>query len=308
MYRTILPALTILLPALLACEGESPVEPEPQLTTRTELLVSTEWLAARLQDPAVVVLHVGTQANYDAGHVPGARFVALAPLQPTRDGIPLELAEPAVLREAFEAAGVSAQSHVIVTGDGITQAARGFYMLEYLGHPRVSLLDGNKQGWAADGRTLSLERVAPTRASLATTLRPERLAVLDWVRQNLQRNGIVLVDARPKVDYAGDVEPNATIPRPGHIPGAHNVFWQDAVVSTAVPRLKDVETLRALYAPTGAGPRSTVVAYCFSGMLSSVGYFVARYLGYDVKLYDGSMFEWSPRTELPVAKCASPNC
>jgi thiosulfate/3-mercaptopyruvate sulfurtransferase len=307
MYRKSSPALTILLAALVACDGKSPLE--PQLTTRTDLLVSGEWLAARLQDPTVVVLHVGTQANYDAGHIPGARFVALAPLQPTRGGIPLMLAEPAVLREAFEAAGVSAQSHVVVTGDGIVQAARGFFMLEYLGHPRVSLLDGSKPGWAADGRALSTQRAAPpTRASLTTTLRADRLATLDWVRQNMQRDGIVLVDARSKADYAGEVEPTATIPRPGHIPGAHNVFWQDLVASTAVPRLKDVTALRTLYAATGAGPRSTIVAYCFSGMLSSIGYFVARYLGYDVKLYDGSMFEWSPRTELPVARCGSPTC
>jgi thiosulfate/3-mercaptopyruvate sulfurtransferase len=297
--------LCVLLAA--ACD-RSPTAPEPQLTTRTELLVSTDWLAGRLQDPSVVVLHAGTQANYDAGHIPGARLVILAPLQPTTNDIPFIMASAQVLRDAFEAAGVSTQSHVVVTGDGITQAARGFFMLDYLGHPRVSLLDGGKQAWQADNRPLSTERVTPTRGSIAATVRHERLALIDWVAQNRQRPGVFLVDARPAADYAGDVAPTATLPRPGHIPGAWNVPWQELVTSTTVPRLKDAASLQALYAHFGTDPRNTVVAYCFSGMLSSMNYFVARYLGYEAQLFDGSMFEWSRRMELPVAKCPNRDC
>jgi thiosulfate/3-mercaptopyruvate sulfurtransferase len=302
--------VTILLVATLVagCSDRTVIEPDPTLQTRTDLLVSTEWLSSRLQDPAVIVLHVGTQANYDAGHVPGARFINLGPLQPTQNEIPLMLSSAAVLREAFEAAGVTASSHVILTGDGITQATRGFFMLEYLGHAKVSLLDGGKAVWQAEGRPLSTERVTATRTSLATALAADRLATLDWVAQNRQRADVALVDARGAADYAGDVAPTATLPRPGHIPGAWNIAWADLVVSTTAPRMKDVEALRALYAPVGTDPRTTVVAYCFSGMLSSVGYFAARYLGYDVRLYDGSMFEWSRRDDLPVAKCATRSC
>jgi thiosulfate/3-mercaptopyruvate sulfurtransferase len=303
-------ALT-LLPVLLllgaACD-RSPTEPEPQLSVRSELLVSTEWLAARLQDPSIVVLHIGTQANYDAGHIPGARLVALAPLQPTTNDIPFVMANAQVLRDAFEAAGVNAQSHVVLSGDGITQAARGFFMLDYLGHPRVSLLDGGKQAWQADNRPLSTDRVTATRGSMPVTVRNDRLALVDWVVQNRQQPGIFLVDARTPADYAGDVAATPTLPRPGHIPGAWNVPWQDLLTSTSIPRLKDAASLQTLYATFGTDPRSTVVAYCFSGMLSSLNYFVARYLGYEARLYDGSMFEWSRRTELPVAKCANRDC
>jgi thiosulfate/3-mercaptopyruvate sulfurtransferase len=302
------PLLAIAIPLLAVACGDGITEPEPQLAIRSELLVSTEWLAARLQDPGVVVLHMGTQANYDAGHIPGARFVALAPLQPTTNDIPFMLADAQSLRNAFEAAGVDGQSHIVVTGDAITHAARGFFMLDYLGHPRVSLLDGGKQAWQAENRTLSAERVMPTRSTMGTAIRAERLASIDWVVQNRQKAGTFLVDARPAADYAGDVAPTATLPRPGHIPGAWNVPWQDLVVSTSVPRLNDVATLRAAYASFGTDPRNTVVAYCFSGMLSSLNYFVARYLGYEARLYDGSMFEWSKRSELPVAKCPTRDC
>jgi thiosulfate/3-mercaptopyruvate sulfurtransferase len=301
-------AFTMAIPLLAACGDGSVTEPEPQLATRSELLVSADWLAGRLQDPGVVVLHMGTQANYNAGHIPGARLVALGPLQPTTNDIPLMLADAQVLRSAFEAAGVGAQSHVVVTGDGLTQATRGFFMLEYLGHPRVSLLDGGKQAWQADSRPLTTETVTPARGTMGTSVQAARLAAADWVNQNRRAAGIFLVDARGAADYAGEVAPTTNLPRPGHIPGAWNVPWQELVVSTTVPRMKDVESLRELYEPFGTDPRNMVVAYCFSGMLSSVNYFVARYLGYEARLYDGSMFEWSRRQDLPVAACASRQC
>jgi thiosulfate/3-mercaptopyruvate sulfurtransferase len=290
---------------LASCEG---TPTEPTLTTEADLLVSTQWLAGQLQNPSVVVLHVGTLTNFNAGHIPGARFVNLAPLQPARDGIPLMLADASVLREAFEAAGVSNAAHVVVYGDGPLQAARGFFMLDYLGHPRVSLLDGGKVVWSAEGRALSTEAITPSRGAFTPQVRTERLVTAEWVRDRLQEPRTVLIDARPAADYAGEVPPTAQVPRPGHIPGAHNVFWAQTLVSTDVPRLKDIEALRALYGATGAGPRDAVVTYCLSGMMSSVAYFVARYLGYDAKLYDGSFFDWSPRQELPVAKCATPRC
>jgi thiosulfate/3-mercaptopyruvate sulfurtransferase len=308
MRKPLIPAVLLAAALGAGCSDRTITEPEPTLRTRTELLVSTDWLSSRLQDPSVVVLHVGTQANYDAGHLPGARFVNLGPLQPTQHDIPLMLASVAVLREAFEAAGVSASSHVILTGDGLAQATRGFFMLEYLGHTKVSLLDGGKAVWQAEGRPLSTERVTVTRSNLATSPAADRLATLDWVMQNGQRPGVALVDARAPVDYAGDVAPTANLPRPGHIPGAWNIPWTELVVSTSAPRMKDVESLLSLHASLGTDPRTTVVPYCFSGMLSSVSYFAARYLGYDVKLYDGSMFEWSRRADLPVAKCATRTC
>jgi thiosulfate/3-mercaptopyruvate sulfurtransferase len=308
MRNPVIPAVLLAAALLAGCSDRTITEPEPTLRTLTDLLVSTDWLSSRLQDPSIVVLHVGTQANYDAGHIPGARFVNLGPLQPTQNEIPLMLASAAVLREAFEAAGVTASSRVILTGDGIAQAARGFFMLEYLGHTKVSLLDGGKAVWQAEGRPLSTERVTATRTSLATSLAADRLASLDWVTHNRQRAGVALVDARTAADYAGDAAPTATLPRPGHIPGAWNIPWTELVVSTSAPRMKDVESLRSLFAPLGTDPRTTMVPYCFSGMLSSVGYFAARYLGYDVKLYDGSMFEWSKRADLPVAKCNARTC
>jgi thiosulfate/3-mercaptopyruvate sulfurtransferase len=280
----------------------------PPVALQPQLLVSTDWLADNLDHPNVVVLHFGTLASYNAGHIPGAHWVFLAPLQPTQNGVPSMLLGDEQLRAAIEAAGVSTSDHVIVTSDNITAATRGFFILDYLGHPRVSLLDGGNMAWRANGLPVSTQMETPIPGSMATPTRSDRLVTADWVFAALWNEDVTLLDARPFAAYDGTASPNPNPPRSGHIPGAHSVFWQQFIISTANPVLKNPEVLRQLMAGTGATVSSTVVTYCFSGMLSSFAYFVARYLGYDAKLYDGSMFEWSPRTDLPIATCGTPWC
>jgi thiosulfate/3-mercaptopyruvate sulfurtransferase len=212
------------------------------------------------------------------------------------------------LRAAIQAAGVSTSDQVIVSSDNITAATRGFFILDYLGHPRVSLLDGGNVAWRASGLPVSTQMETPTPGSMVTPTRSDRLVTWDWVFAALENEDVTLLDARPFAAYQGTANPNPNPPRNGHIPGAHSVFWPQFLVSAANPVLKDPEILRQLVASTGATTSSTVVTYCFSGMLSSVAYFVVRYLGYDASLYDGSMFEWSPRLDLPIATCGTPWC
>jgi thiosulfate/3-mercaptopyruvate sulfurtransferase len=110
----------------------------------------------------------------------------------------------------------------------------------------------------------------------------------------------VILDARPPAEFSGEV-PGADVGRPGHIPGARNLFWQDLVRSPEEPRLKDEAELRRLFEAAGVGPGDTVVAYCRTGGQASFLYTVASHLGYDVVLYDGSFVDWS-RTDYPVAR------
>lgn len=315
---SLLAAATLLLTA--CADGAPPItgpaeslsfsrpEAVPPVALRPQLLVSADWLADNLERQNVVVLHFGTLANYNAGHIPGASFVNLPALQPAQNGVSTILLGDEQLRTAIEAAGVSTSMHVIVSGDNITAAARGFFILDYLGHPSVSLLDGGNVAWRAAGLPVSTQMETTTPGSMVTPTRTERRATWDWVLAALGTEAVTLLDARPFAEYAGTANPTANPPRQGHIPGAHSVFWQQFIISTANPVLKDPEILRQLVAGTGATMNSAVVSYCFSGMLSSVAYFVARYLGYDAKLYDGSMFEWSPRTDLPIATCGTPWC
>jgi thiosulfate/3-mercaptopyruvate sulfurtransferase len=253
------------------------------VATRQNLLVTAEWLHHNLDRPGIVVLHFGSAAGYNAGHVPGARLVTLASVQSTQNGVPIMLNAPAVLRSVLEAAGVSTGNHVIVTGDDALGAARGFFILEYLGHPRVSLLDGGRAAWgAAYELSTEMPQVKPGR--MVTPVRTGLVVTGDQVQGMLGDPGVRLVDARPAANYNG-----------GHIPGAASLPWASLVVSPALPLLRPVPELRAAFAGTGALVRNDVVVYCTSGMMSSVAYFVARYLGYDVTVYDGSILEWNAK-------------
>src|SRR5690606_36808336 len=111
---------------------------------------------------------------------------------------------------------------------------------------------------------------------------------------------VALLEARPEDQYSG-ANPGADVPRAGHIPGAVNIFWERMIHSAAEPRLRDVESLRALFREAGIEPGDTVVAYCRTGMQASYAYFVSRVLGYETRLYDGSFMDWSRREALPVS-------
>jgi thiosulfate/3-mercaptopyruvate sulfurtransferase len=298
MMRTkiVIGAMLAGLLSLVGCNG-TPTEPvpvpsapglagsdleRPPVATPPGLLVSVNWLAENRTRPNVVVLHVGTLANYSQGHVPGAWFVNLASLQSTQNGVPVMLNPPDVLRSVLEAAGVTTSQHVILTGDGPLPAARGFFILEYLGHPSVHLLDGGRAAWQAAYGLTTEPASADRPGRMVTPVRDDRLATADWVHARLGDPRVELLDARPAGDFAVS-----------RIPGAASLPWTQLVESVAMPRLRPVPELRALYSQAGAEASDEVVAYCTSGMMSSMGYFAARYLGYRVRLYDGSMLEWT---------------
>jgi thiosulfate/3-mercaptopyruvate sulfurtransferase len=261
--------------------------------------------------------------------------------------MPVELPTAEALETAFEAAGVSDDSRVVVYGDmGGLAAARAFFTLDYLGHP-PAILDGGLEAWRAGGHRVDTSvPPAPARGSLTPTLHPDRLVDAEWVRGHLRDSTVALIDARPPEQFSG-ATPGQGITRPGHLPGAHNLFWQNTLASPSNPVLRSPDVLRALFRLSGArfasdvvvlperprytpedtsragrrdgrrpprqrqaqrGPQpkpvgNTVVVYCLTGLHASWDYYVARYLGYDVKLYDGSYSDWSRRgPDYPVER------
>lgn len=274
-------------------------ESNPLPEWNEDLLVSTGELARRLNDPRTVVIHVGRdRAGYDAGHIPGARFLPLSSLVTEVDGIPNELPPPAQLEAAFEAVGVGDGTRPVLYGDleGLA-AARAFFSLDYLGKTDGALLDGGLEQWRAENRPL--ETAAPTirPGSLTVRLRPDVLADADYIRANLDNDStFVLIDARPAAEFTGET-PGAGVTRPGHIPGAHNIFWRSALVSDTDLRLRSPHVLAAAYTLADAAQGDTVVVYCRTGVQASHAYFVGRYLRRPVKMYDGSFIDWSRRGE-----------
>ncbi len=271
---------------------------------RSEMLVSTGWLAQHLHDPDLVVLCVATSADFcDKGRIPGARFLSLSSIAITRDGVPNELPPTTDLERIFASAGINDDSRVVLYGEryGLF-AARAYYTLDYMGvADHVALLNGGLEKWNAEGRPLESEPPKIQRGKLTVKPRPEILINLNDMKaiaQNAPESAII--DARPSDEFSG-AKISEDVPVAGHIPHAQGLYWMRLLESPANPVLRPETELRELFSHAGAVASKKVVSYCRSGMQSSYDYFVAKYLGYEASMYDGSFYEWS-RHALPVVK------
>lgn len=286
--------VSTLLPLLLAT-----AEPNPNL------LVSANWLAANTQHPRVVVLHIARdQADYNQGHIPGARFIQ-APKLWTTAGPGVELPTVAYLDSLFESVGVSTNSRVILYGEAWT-TPRAFLALDYLGlGDQTAILDGGLAGWKALGQPVSTEAVTNTPGSIEPKPRLDLVVDAAWITQHLNDPKVALVDGRSPEEYAGSVEVER-LPRYGHVPSAKNLPWDQTysdgagALNGVQSTLVDAKRLATLMAAAGVTDSKQIVTYCTVGLRASHLYFIARLLGHRPKIYDGSMRDWSPRNELPL--------
>jgi thiosulfate/3-mercaptopyruvate sulfurtransferase len=203
--------------------------------------------------------------------------------------------------EAFEGLGVSDGSRIVLyfAKDWITPTTRVWFTLDYMGlGERTSILDGGMAAWVAAGHPVT-KGVAPpptARGRISPKPRPEIVADAEYVKANLAKPPVVVVDSR--LPQFHDGREKGMMPRGGRIPGARSLPFDSLVGSDN--RLKEKGELRELFTRAGVSEGATVVTYCHIGQQASLGYFAARYLGYRARLYDGSFEEWSRRAELPV--------
>ncbi len=263
------------------------------------LLVSPSDLAALLKDPAVVVIAVGNQVReFETAHVPGARFVRYADIAPDIDGIQSELPPVEQLRRVLSAAGITDRSKVIVYGSPIA-ATRLFFTLDYFGHPSVRVLNGGLKAWQDNGGPIETgaARVAAAAGPLTPRVNADRAVSADWITARLSSARMTLLDARPDDEFTGsDGGMNGMHVR-GHLPDARQLVW-NSLLDSSGKFLPDAE-LRRKYGAIGAAKDTPLVSYCMVGMRASVTYFVARHLGYDARMYDGSIVDWT-RRKLPA--------
>ncbi|MEO6211561.1 MAG: rhodanese-like domain-containing protein [Gemmatimonadaceae bacterium] len=278
------------------------------------LIVSTAWLAAHLSDPRVVVLQVDMDMNmggeipYAAGHIPGARKLSYTEIEVANGGLDSEMPPVGKLRETFEGLGVSDSSRVVVVySSEAPVAARVVMVLDYLGHDRVSFLDGGLPKWRAEKRELSAKVPTFTRGSMHPQVRANVIVDAPWIEARIGKPGLALIDTRTDGEYLGTAGRHG-MPSEGHLAGARQLQWEqlfqgDSGSQSGAP-LKDRAALRKLFADR-MQPGDTVVTYCWVGYRASTTYFAARALGLPVKLYDGSYEDWSKR-KLPTRAGATP--
>lgn len=279
----------------------------PALAQSSSMVVTTQWLAARLGQPDLAIVHVGLdRTQYDAGHIPGARFLAVPQIVVDHDNIANELPPVGQLKSVLESAGIGDKTRVVLYSDNANlYAARLWWTLDYLGVAgQAALLDGSLEQWREEKRPLTKDVPPTAHATLTPHLRPQVLvampAVADasWIATHTERPSMALLDARPPEQFSG-AEPGENISRPGHIPGAKNLYWVNLIESKEDPRLLPLPDLRKIFRDTGVSSGPAIV-YCRSGMQSSFLYFVLRFLGYDPTMYDGSFLEWSYSSANPV--------
>ncbi|HVQ36835.1 MAG TPA: sulfurtransferase [Pyrinomonadaceae bacterium] len=288
---------------IAAISFQATAQRKGQPAVREAMIVSTEWLAQHLEDEALVLFQVGEKEEYAAGHIPGAQYLALADIStPRGEGLSLELPPAAQLKTTLEKLGVSDKSRIVVyfSKDWVTPTARVFLTLDYLGFgDRTSILDGGLPAWRAEKRPVTTEEDIVKMGSLSAE--PNKQIVVDaaWVNANLNKPGVMILDARAPKFYTG--EDPGRMPRGGHIPNAKNIPFS-SLVDDPSNKFKSPEALRALFNTAGVKPGDSIATYCHIGQQASLLYFVARYLGYDAHLYDGSFEDWSRRRDLPVEK------
>jgi len=257
----------------------------------SNVFISNAELVERLDDPNLVVIHVDSPEGYATGHIPGAIYMSSQDFTVRRNNIVFEVPEPDEFAETLARFGIGEDSFIVIAPgwDVFEHAYRLYFTMDYFGlGNRTRMLDGGMRGWYKSGLSTDQDSVS-TVAKKVMTLNPDpaKLADKDWVREHAADDGVKILDARIEAYYSGK---SGNFKRGGHITNAGRVTWLDLVDENFF--VKDEKELRKLFREGGAKDASTVATYCHIGLRASVLYTVAKSLGYDAKLYDGSMNEW----------------
>ena len=276
---------------------------------RPEVLVSTEWLAEHLDDPAIRLLESDEDVLlYHTGHIPGAQKIDWH--EDLNDPVQRDYVSSEQFQKLLRAKGIDENTTVIFYGDKNNWwAAYAFWVFQLFGFTNARLLDGGRAKWEAEGRPMTTDNPSfpPTKYE-APARKDERIrAFLSDVRLH-QREGKPMIDVRSPDEFTGKKlhmpeYPQEGAMRGGHIPGAKNVPWARAANPDGT--FKSAEELRAIYeGEKGLKQGDDVVAYCRIGERSSHSWFVLTYLlGYKkVRNYDGSWTEWGNAVRVPIAQ------
>jgi thiosulfate/3-mercaptopyruvate sulfurtransferase len=275
-------------------------------------IVDTEWVASHLDEPKVRVLEIDYDpaANYQMGHIPGSSLIDWR--HDINDVVRRDIVSASGLKALLEGLGCRDGDRIILYGDFNNWfAAFGFWVFEYYGIPNVALMNGGRKKWIMEDRPFTKDVPKPPRGQMAFRAPNERLrAYYDEVRSGLEqarRGELSLVDVRGPKEFSGEVTappeyPTEHAQRGGHIPGATNIPWAQAVNDDGT--FKSVEELKALYQEKGIRADRPVITYCRIGERSSHTWFVlTQLLGYpDVRNYDGSWTEWGNVIRTPIEK------
>ena len=274
-----------------------------------DVLVSTEWVAAHLNDENVRLLESNEDVLlYDTGHIPGAQKIDWQ--EDLNDAVVRDYVGQEQFQALLGRLGISNDTTIVFYGDKSNWwATYAFWVFQLFGHTNAKVMDGGRQKWTDEGRDVTRETTTYPTASYSAPARSDSAirAMREEVLEH-QSAGLPLVDVRSPAEYKGELLHMADYPqegslRGGHIAGARNVPWARAANEDGT--FKSAAELRAIYEEEqGLSPSDDIVAYCRIGERSSHSWFVLTYLlGYgNVRNYDGSWTEWGNAVGLPIER------
>jgi thiosulfate/3-mercaptopyruvate sulfurtransferase len=275
-----------------------------------QALVDDHWLQGVLGQPGLVLLDCSyylpnvpknARAEYEAGHVPGARFLDYASLNKTGSSLPNTMPDAAQFSAVMSQLGVSNDDLVVVYDQqGMSSSPRIWWMLRAFGHQKVAVLDGGLPAWVAAGGTLQ-QAIPELETANFNATGPDTSCVGISEVQAAMSAGSQLLDARSRSRFEGAApEPRPGL-RSGHIPGSRNLPYESLMAEDG--RMLSGQPLADKYAAAGMDPTQPVICTCGSGVSACVLALGLHQLGNgSVRVYDGSWTEWGSRSDLPLER------
>ena len=273
-----------------------------------ESLVSTEWVADHGGDANVRLVEVDVDTSaYDQGHIAGA--VGWNWQSQLQQPVRRDLVSKEEIEKLLGSSGIGNDTTVILYGDNNNWfAAWAFWQLKYYGHSDVRIMNGGRTKWESEGRPLTAQVPSHPAATYTASASDENIrAYRDQVLAKVNEGSVALVDVRSPAEFGGELLAPANLPqegsqRGGHIPGAANIPWGQAVAEDGT--FKSADELSELYGGKGIDGSRETVAYCRIGERSSHTWFVlTQLLGMEnVRNYDGSWTEWGSIVGAPIER------
>ncbi len=275
----------------------------------SEKILYTSAEIESINDRDVVFIDIRDKEDFEKGHIPGATnipeiFYFLS--TSTDDGLD-EL--KSVYTELFSAAGISSDKMVIIYEDNLNTrygaSCRGFWLLKYLGHQHIGILEGGYSQWKKAGNPTTTDTEKTNQCNFTVNINNSIMATKDTVLKAIDSDDIILLDNRDEVEWIGKSSSPYGIdfaPRKGRIPSAVWIEWYDFMNDNDnIASFKSSEEIKELCAQKGIYTDSEVIIYCFKGARASNTYVAMRQAGFhNLKVYFGSWNEWSRNVDLPI--------
>lgn len=273
-------------------------------------LVSTDWLAAHMKDPDLRIIDASwhmpaenrdPKAEYDAAHIPGARFFDIDEIADLRSDLPHMAPTVEKFMSRMRAMGVG-DGHQVVVYDtnGVNSACRVWWLFKLMGQNDVAVLDGGLPKWQAEGR--EIEDLPPVIRDRHMTVRRQNHLVKDvtQVSSASKLGDYEIIDARSTARFKGEAEEPRAGLRSGHIPNSKNVPFPELMTDNGT--LKSPEECRAVFEAAGVDLSKPAITSCGSGVTACIlALAMERFGKSDYSVYDGSWTEWGAFPTLPIA-------